>query len=182
MRPPPAGGVEVRTARVADAEDLARVHVAGWQHAYRGLMPDDYLDALDWRDRVEQRRAGLADAAVSTYVAVQGGEVVGFAAHGPSRDDDLPGGQVTEVYAIYLREAALGQGVGSALLGRCIADAPPGVLVTLWVLEGNARARRFYERHGFVPDGAVKTYAVAGRELPEVRYRLDRAAGAARSR
>lgn len=182
MTPAPAGGVEVRRAGPADAEDLARVQVAGWQHAYRGLMPDDYLDALDWRDRVERRRAGLADPAVSTYVAVQGGEAVGFAAHGPSRDDDVSGEQVTEVYAIYLREAALGQGVGSALLGRCLADARPGVEVTLWVLEGNARARRFYERHGFVPDGAVKTYAVAGRELPEVRYRRDRSLGASGSR
>lgn len=183
MRPPPAGGVEVRTARVADAEDLARVHVAGWQHAYRGLMPDDYLDGLDWRDRLEQRRAILAGGTVSTFVAVRRGDVVGFAAHGPSRDDDLAGQQVEEVYAVYVLEAALGQGVGAALLDRCLAAAPPGAAVTLWVLEGNTRARRFYERHGFVADGAVKTYSVAGRELPELRYRMDRPpATAARSR
>ena len=45
-------GAEIRRARPEDAEAVARVHVAGWRHAYRGLLPDDYLDGLDWRDRV----------------------------------------------------------------------------------------------------------------------------------
>ena len=170
-------GAEIRRARPEDAEAVARVHVAGWRHAYRGLMPDDYLDGLDWRDRVERRRASLSDGpdAVSTFVALLDGRLVGFAAHGPSRDDDLPHGHpVEEVYAIYLVQEALGRGLGSALLRRCLAAAPPGATVTLWVLVDNARGRRFYERHGFVADGATKTYTVAGRELPEVRYRLDR--------
>lgn len=41
----------------------------------------------------------------------------------------------------------------------------------LWVVRGNARARRFYERAGFVPDGAQEAYEVGGRSVPELRYR-----------
>jgi RimJ/RimL family protein N-acetyltransferase len=41
--------------------------------------------------------------------------------------------------------------------------------VTLWVLEGNARARRFYEAAGLVPDGARQLLEM-GTPVPEVRY------------
>ena len=41
----------------------------------------------------------------------------------------------------------------------------------LWVLEGNARGRRFYEAAGWDADGQTKTAAIGGRELVEVRYR-----------
>lgn len=40
----------------------------------------------------------------------------------------------------------------------------------LWVLKGNARARRFYERAGFRPDGAEEPFEVEGVAVPEVRY------------
>lgn len=40
----------------------------------------------------------------------------------------------------------------------------------LWVLEGNARARRFYERSGFRADGTEEPFEVDGVAVPEVRY------------
>ena len=49
-----AGAVTVRHARAGDAPDLGLVHVRAWQAAYRGQMPDDYLDGL----RPEERAAG----------------------------------------------------------------------------------------------------------------------------
>lgn len=42
---------------------------------------------------------------------------------------------------------------------------------TLWVLEANARARRFYERKGWAVDGAAREEEVGGRRVTEVRYR-----------
>ena len=42
---------------------------------------------------------------------------------------------------------------------------------TLWVLDSNARARRFYAAAGFQPDGAVKVDDSRGFPLAEVRYR-----------
>jgi hypothetical protein len=47
--------------------------------------------------------------------------------------------------------------------------------VTLWVLEANDRARRFYEIAGFLPDGSRKPADLPGGvRLPELRYRLDK--------
>jgi len=44
------------------------------------------------------------------------------------------------------------------------------VEVTLWVLEENRNARRFYEKYGFTLDGGTRTYPKTG--VPEVRYRI----------
>ena len=55
-----------------------------------------------------------------------------------------------------------------------MADVPPKIPVVLWVLEGNNRGRAFYERQGFPVDGAVTTIRLGGRDLAEVRFRLDR--------
>jgi ribosomal protein S18 acetylase RimI-like enzyme len=42
---------------------------------------------------------------------------------------------------------------------------------TLWVLETNARARRFYEAGGWRGDGAVRQDEVDGVLLTDLRYR-----------
>ena len=39
--------LEIRLATDADARGIARVRVSGWQSAYRGLIPDEYLDRMD---------------------------------------------------------------------------------------------------------------------------------------
>ena len=52
--------VTVRTARADDAEALATAHVRAWQAAYRGILPQDYLDAIDLDARVEQWRGWIA--------------------------------------------------------------------------------------------------------------------------
>jgi ribosomal protein S18 acetylase RimI-like enzyme len=83
-------------------------------------------------------------------VAEIGGEVVGFAQARPSRDD--PPVRPLELTALYLRAAQHGSGSGQALLDAAVGDRS----ASLWVAEENPRARRFYERNGFAPDGGRK--------------------------
>ncbi len=75
-----------------DLEEMGRVHVQVWQEAYAGLMPDEYLAALDptvgparWRERIEQPYG-----AVVWWVARDDDGIVGMATAGPGRDDDAP--------------------------------------------------------------------------------------------
>ena len=44
---------------------------------------------------------------------------------------------------------------------------------TLWVLEANAPARRFYEKAGWSWDGAVSTHMFDCANEPVVRYAVD---------
>ena len=166
----------VRPARVGDEPDIARVHVASWQDTYRGHMPADYLAALDvgqrteaWRQRLPAARRSRGDL----LVAVSGPDIVGFAHFGPSRDRDADPGRTGEIGAIYLQPESIGEGIGRLLMERAVAGlAGLGYMdATLWVLDGNTRARRFYERAGWTPDGAAKTDHSWGFPIPEVRHR-----------
>jgi GNAT superfamily N-acetyltransferase len=163
--------VTVRPATVADAPAMGRVHVRAWQAAYRGHMPDGYLDGLRVSDRAAHWEGALRreDLPGVILVAERAGEVIGFAAVGPSRDPEGAG----ELYAINLDPAHWGTGAGRALLEAAQAElARPGIDETvLWVLSGNARARRFYEIAGWVADGSERTSEVFGVTVHEVRYR-----------
>jgi ribosomal protein S18 acetylase RimI-like enzyme len=163
--------VTVRPATVADAPAMGRLVVRAWQAAYRGHMPDAYLDGLRAEDRAAYwdgvlRREDLRGVVL---VAERDDEVVGFAAAGPSPDPEGAG----ELFAINLDPHHWGTGAGRALLEAAQAelDRMGFAESVLWVLPGNARARRFYEIAGWVADGTSRDAEVFGVTVPEVRYR-----------
>ncbi|KUM78358.1 GNAT family N-acetyltransferase [Streptomyces curacoi] len=165
--------IRVRPMTLADCDRVAEIRIGGWQNAYRGLVPQPYLDALDVAEDAERRRAHLAqaDGSVVNLVAERGGQVVGWACHGPYRDGEART-EDAELYALYVDPAHYGNGTGHALLQesvrRCTAAGHPRML--LWVLRDNTRARKFYERADFRPDGTEEPFEVDGVEVPEVRY------------
>jgi RimJ/RimL family protein N-acetyltransferase len=146
----------VRLAAVEDADAIARVHLASHREVYvvPGRIPAEVVEGWDEAARAEYwgRFAEHAVSGESTLVvAERDGEVVGFASAGPSQDEDLAGGW--QLYAIYLLESQYGSGLGQALIDA-VLDARAA---SLWVLADNPRARAFYARSGFVPDGTIKT-------------------------
>jgi GNAT superfamily N-acetyltransferase len=177
-----AAPVRIRTATEDDAAAIAEVHVASWRGAYRGVVPDQVLDGADLlggRRRMWQRLLGdAAPAGHAAWVAEADGQVVAFADVLPSRDDDADE-RTAEVPMIYALPQAWGTGAGRELMAAALAGARAAGYrsVTLWVLDTNERARRFYERAGFAPDGTEKTDTTAGATLTEVRYRRDLSAG-----
>ncbi|MET7285404.1 GNAT family N-acetyltransferase [Streptomyces sp. NPDC005573] len=162
----------VRPMTLADCERVSEIRVRGWQHAYRGLMPQPYLDALSVARDAERRRErfGTGDGPVVNLVAERAGGTVGWAAVGPYRDDEGGTTADAELYAIYVDPAHLGSGVGRALLAESLGRCSGASRLLLWVLRENTRARRFYERAGFRPDGAEEPFDVDGVAVPEVRY------------
>lgn len=165
--------VTVRDALEDDATALAEVKRRSWQAAYRGLLPDDYLDDLPlhpppdaWREAVRAGRPPL--------VAERDGRIVGVAAVGAAPDDDLPEG-TGALFLIYAEEEVWGTGVGHALHEAAVARLREAghELAVLWVLAGNNRAARFYERHGWEADGTVKVDDIGGLQEEIVRYRRD---------
>ncbi len=166
----------IRPATPGDARSVAEVHVGSWRHAYRGLLPDDYLDRLSVEDREAMWLAAFSDpdAASGAVVGELDGRILGFASFGPSRDDDAPDG-TGEVPAIYVEPAALGTGVGRELLDAAIDRLRDGGCsrATLWVLEANVRARRFYEKAGWTWDGSVSRHMFDCANEPVVRYAVE---------
>jgi GNAT superfamily N-acetyltransferase len=174
------GPVRVRRALPADARAIAEVAVRGWQTAYRGLMPDEFLAGLSvtgreaaWREMLDRD----ADGGVPAWLAERHGRAVGFASSGPPRDQDVPLPSA-EVYAIYVLPEEWRSGIGRLLLQTTAAHwcERGATELVLWVLEGNAPARAFYEAMGWRPDGARQQLEIARTSLTEIRYRLALAA------
>jgi ribosomal protein S18 acetylase RimI-like enzyme len=134
-------------------------------------MPDDFLDGLRPEERAAswERRLHRERDPGPLLVAEDDGRVVGFALLGPAQDPD-DGGQL---YAINVDPDHWGMGAGRALLAAAQAElARLGYAeAVLWVLPGNARARRFYELAGWADDGAQRTGEAWGVVFTEVRYR-----------
>jgi GNAT superfamily N-acetyltransferase len=169
--------VLVRSPEIADARQIAQAKNDSWRVGYRGLLPDSVLEGLDdvrsttqwahWiRDGYEN--AGLrAELRVATDAA---GQVVGISAFGTDRDrpHDATCG---ELWVLYVAPSHWRRGFGYALL----RDAEEALGATgrrnlsLWVLEGNDRALRFYERAGWRDDDGAKPFGDSGAH--EVRYR-----------
>lgn len=168
----------VRVPTAADADAIARINVDGWRHAYAGLMPAALLDALEIEPRADRlrERYRTATSADGLLAVDEEDAVAGYCWFGDYRvDDDAPdpGPGWAEIYALYVDPVREGQGVGGTLL-RAALDAVAPRPVALWVLEGNVRARGFYERFGFVPDGDRADFDAGGTPVPELRYRLTR--------
>jgi GNAT superfamily N-acetyltransferase len=160
--------MDVRIATEADAEAIETIRVHGWRAAYRHVYPAEDLDALPIDATRWLARLAAPPDGWTTVVAEARGRVLGFATVGPSRDEDGVG----ELYAIYVEPVEWSTGTGRMLLRR--AEELLGAEydeASLWVLDENPRARRFYEAFGWAPDGGRKAVERLGVRAPEVRYR-----------
>ncbi len=171
---PTAGSVRLATA--ADAPVMARLRARSWQATYADLLPNAVIEDVvgseaEWAARLASR---IGDPDSTIFVIEIHGTVVGVAITGPSGDPGA-GPETGEVRAIYLDPDAIGRGLGRTLFAEVVADlATRGfTTATLWVLDTNARARRFYEIAGWAADGATKTAERPGGALHEVRYRRE---------
>ena len=157
----------IRDARLEDAAELARVHVISWQTAYRGLIDQGFLDAMDVAARIENWDRILRQHQGRVLVAEAADGVAGFCTVGLSTD--LGWG---EVYSIYLDPGHWGVGLGRDLLdaGEQALSADGHGRALLWVLDTNQRARAFYERQGWVVGKPIRIEYIGGRDVNEVRY------------
>jgi ribosomal protein S18 acetylase RimI-like enzyme len=169
--------VSVRSATLGDARAIASLHIRAWQWAYRGRLPDAFLDALSFPlvRRERQWVQWLSQPGASfTSVAALDDRIVGFMHAGKARDNDL-NPHTGEIYSIYLDSDVVGQGVGHRLMDSAVGELTARGFQTavLWVLESNQRARRFYGATGWAPDGKRQRLELDVTTVFEVRYRRE---------
>jgi len=159
-----------------DAFEFTACHIACWHSAYKGIIPDDYLANMskEIEQRTERTRKNLNEVTEDTsyYCAKFENKIIGFFIITKSRDEDkLQAGQIT---AIYLLCEFWNKGYGRQMM-NCAIDALRNMghrEIIVWVLEENHRAKRFYEKCGFLPDGTKKEIEI-GKSLIEIRYVLN---------
>jgi GNAT superfamily N-acetyltransferase len=167
--------VDIRLAVPDDADAICDAHVAGWRAGYAHVFPAAILDAPDFdEERRSVWRSWRPVPGVHTLVPVVDGVVVGFSTCGPERPRPIVHEIRGEVWAFYLHPDHWGTGIADELLvaaeDRLRRDGFP--VATLWVLDDNPRARRFYERTGWAPSGRSVMYdRYCDVQVPEVEYR-----------
>jgi ribosomal protein S18 acetylase RimI-like enzyme len=171
-----ASNIFVRDAALEDAEAAATIHVRTWQVAYRGQLPDDYLDSLDIVARTQRWKEKLSTPTPRTrsLVAEVNQKIVGFCDIGKSRDDDASD-DVGEILAIYVDADFMGKGIGTKLINEAVQSLKDLGFksATLWVLESNMRGRHFYEKKGWYIEGKTKSETRNNVILKEIRYKTD---------
>jgi GNAT superfamily N-acetyltransferase len=147
---PATPGITIRPATSSDAAAVADVYLASFHATYD--FPLAHTD-----DEVRGWIGGDVIGSGETWVAIDPlGAIVGMMAVEPGVLDQL-----------YVRPDRLGEGIGRRLLDVARDRSPDGL--TLYTFQDNARARRFYERNGFVAewfgDGSTNEEG-----QPDVRY------------
>jgi ribosomal protein S18 acetylase RimI-like enzyme len=149
---------QVRLAKIEDIESISNVLALSWKTAYRGIVHDEYLDALKYDHWVEFFATGLGNGSLFSMVIEENQEMIGAAVLCNTEK-----AREASLLSFYLLPEKIGMGFGHAffsaieseLVGRsylnCIID----------VLENNARAIRFYKAHGY-QDAGSEIIAVLG--------------------
>lgn len=160
----------MRLASPSDAPAIAELHLASHRVAYSPLIPADQVDQGGLAARTAHWAHAIA-AGVTVFLLEDDNRLVAFCSIEPTPDSDDDPARVAFVASLHARPELRGRGYGRVVLARALdwaRDSGRNV-VTLHVLEGNAPARRFYERQGFAADGWRGTYA----RTPTVRYRIN---------
>lgn len=172
----------VRPATLDDVTEIARIQLATWRTAYRDLLSEAALAALDVD---ETRRAWETSLDHGdrhhVLVALEGDQTVGFCAAGPATSEDVAGADgslpedaaTTAVIGILLVEPRWGRrGHGSRLLGEAAERlwSDGATRAVAWVLEGDAASSAFYAGTGWEPDGTLRTLDASGSPLRELRF------------
>jgi GNAT superfamily N-acetyltransferase len=163
----------VRPGIEADADELIATLAQGFD-SFRDFAPPGWappdMDAEGARIRAE-----VAKPHTWIEVAEVGDAVAGHVAFMPARSHPTGasvGEDIAHLWQLFVRREFWGAGVASRLMADALAEARARGFraMRLFTPEGQARARRFYEREGWVQHGEPFE---AGLGIPLVEYRRE---------
>lgn len=148
--------------------DISNVYENSWKYAYKNIIPQSYLDSIQkgrWANVLNRQ-------GTNNIVLTENDRIIGTVGFGGSRWEGY--GDYGEILSIYLLPEYMGKGYGKLLLNRCIVELNKMGYdkIVLRVLEENVRARRFYEKNGFVCTDDFISDNIGGKDLRELLYIL----------
>lgn len=145
---------------------ISRIYEESWKFAYKNIIPQSYLESIP----VGRWASNLDKEGMNNLVLIEDGMFVGTSCYCKSRFSDFS--NWGEIVSIYFLPQYIGKGYGSLLLDVVVKELEQLGFddIFLWVLEDNARARKFYEKAGFTPSGKYLDDNIGGKELREMQY------------
>lgn len=160
--------INIRLATLDDSEFCADIHGRSWLFAYSECVDRTIIEERNKRWPVIWAKM-LSNNQNSHYVITYDENIIGFFTINSVRDADL-NDTVYELVGLYLDPDYVGNGVGKLAMTWIKNEVKSRGYgrISLWVLDKNSRARRFYEKAGFVFDGASKPSGLG--DTYELRY------------
>lgn len=170
--------MRLRQATEQDVSVISRIHAASWRTAYRGMVPQSYLDRLDDRHWEQPFTVWLREGTIQATIAFSGDTPVGCVSYGKpigvsaSDVEDAAPEEYGYLLSLYVLPGEVGKGYGKALLHAAErALKQQGYThCFLYVLDQNTNARRFYEHCGYAWDGGELPCVLDGVQLNDLRY------------
>ncbi|WP_446786493.1 GNAT family N-acetyltransferase [Macellibacteroides fermentans] len=166
------GGVtlDIKTASIHDVKEISYIHASSWKTAYKGIVPQEYLDNLKNDFWIPSFEKWISDNTITAKLAYTGNEAIGCISYGKSRDISLP--DWGEIVSLYVLPKYLGRGFGKALLMSAINDMYNKGFenIYLWVLEENLQAQKFYRKNGFIKSEDKLSCEISGKNLFDLRF------------
>ena len=161
--------MEIRYINSSDSLlEISNIYENSWKYAYRNIIPQEYLDSIRtgrWANRIT--RNGMKN-----LILIENERIIGTAGFCKSRWDNYC--DYGEIVSIYFLPDCIGKGYGQHLLKKCVEElnALGFNKILLWVLEENMRARKFYEKNGFICSEEYLDDNIGGKNLREVMYTI----------
>lgn len=159
--------MEIRHIRQSDDRfAISHIYEESWKFAYKNIIPQSYLESIP----VGRWASNLDKEGMNNLVLIEDGMFVGTSCYCKSRFSDFS--NWGEIVSIYFLPQYIGKGYGKLLLDVVVKELEHLGFddIFLWVLEDNARARKFYEKAGFTPGGKYLDDNIGGKELREMQY------------
>lgn len=162
--------MEIRKATIDDVKDISHIHALSWKSAYKGIIPQAYLDKLKEDFWVSAFTAWVKDEDLTAQLIFENSSSIGCVAYGESRDKSLQ--NWGEIVSIYLLPEYFGKGYGNKLLESALLDLKRSGYQNsyLWVLKENQRARHFYEKNKWQCNKDECICEIMEKQLTEIRY------------
>jgi GNAT superfamily N-acetyltransferase len=170
--------VTVRDGDIDDVTQIAQIHVTTWQDAYKGILPENFLNGLSVDRRANQWKESVKNNQTTgqngLFVVSDNGKVYGFAACGAARDKEFSG--YGELFAIYVTPEFQKHGYGQKLFEKVktFLKAKGFTRAYVWSLEKNTPAHNAYEKWGAnIVDGQTKPVELEDKKFLEIAHSWD---------
>lgn len=165
--------MEIRKATILDVNDISRIHALSWKAAYKGMVPQDFLDNLKEDFWVSTFENWMSNNAITVQIIYDKNLPVGCISYGKSRDTLLQ--DWAEIVSIYVIPNYFNKGFGKELLKTALTDIKNMGYKNayLWVLNENIKAQNFYKNKGFSATDNKVACEISGKELIDFRYTIE---------
>jgi RimJ/RimL family protein N-acetyltransferase len=161
--------ITIRKAMINETYEFASCKIEAWQSAYKGIIPDEYLNSMSVEQHAERYKEWMKDQNTEYYFVICNNETAGILVLSKCDNEDKP--NAGDIIAIYLLKPYWNKGHGRTMMNFAMDRLKQLGYdeVVIWSLEDNIRAKQFYEKFGFVFDGS-KVEMNFGELLTAVRH------------